>query len=198
MPDHELCRMPSPRHGGDSSGRLAGFGRLVEGPARVDGVTGTDRRGELRQRLPDGIRGTDDERAGPLRLVGSSSPRPGCTHRGRTVLSVAAVAGGDSGAGERTVADRSRCGVHRGCLALHRRITTVRVCRVRRGCGVRVLRPGSRPGTQFTQALRVDWVGLVLAVAVGGLSSAVLVANNLRDIPTDRVAGEDHAGGTTR
>ena len=36
----------------------------------------------------------------------------------------------------------------------------------------------------------MDWVGLVLAVAVGGLSSAVLVANNLRDIPTDRVAGK--------
>ena len=40
-------------------------------------------------------------------------------------------------------------------------------------------------GTQYTQALRVDWVGLVLAVSTGALSSAVLVANNLRDIPTD-------------
>ena len=40
-------------------------------------------------------------------------------------------------------------------------------------------------GTQYTQALRVDWVGVTLAVATGCLSSAVLVANNLRDIPTD-------------
>jgi 1,4-dihydroxy-2-naphthoate octaprenyltransferase len=40
-------------------------------------------------------------------------------------------------------------------------------------------------GTEYTQALRVDWVGLVLAVATGALSSSVLVANNLRDIPTD-------------
>jgi 1,4-dihydroxy-2-naphthoate polyprenyltransferase len=40
-------------------------------------------------------------------------------------------------------------------------------------------------GTEYTQALRVDWVGLVLAVSVGALSSSVLVANNLRDIPTD-------------
>jgi 1,4-dihydroxy-2-naphthoate polyprenyltransferase len=31
----------------------------------------------------------------------------------------------------------------------------------------------------------VDWVGLVLAVSIGALSSSVLVANNLRDIPTD-------------
>jgi 1,4-dihydroxy-2-naphthoate octaprenyltransferase len=45
-------------------------------------------------------------------------------------------------------------------------------------------------GTQYTQALRVDWVGAAAAVAVGALSSAVLVANNLRDIPTDRVAGK--------
>src|SRR6202008_5045863 len=40
-------------------------------------------------------------------------------------------------------------------------------------------------GTQYTQALRVDWVGLGLAVSIGALSSSVLVANNLRDIPTD-------------
>jgi 1,4-dihydroxy-2-naphthoate polyprenyltransferase len=43
-------------------------------------------------------------------------------------------------------------------------------------------------GTEYTQALRIDWVGVVLAVATGSLSSAVLVANNLRDIPTDREA----------
>ena len=43
---------------------------------------------------------------------------------------------------------------------------------------------------QYTQALRIDWVGAVLAVAVGALSSAVLVANNLRDIPTDRDSGK--------
>ena len=43
-------------------------------------------------------------------------------------------------------------------------------------------------GTQYTQASRIDWVGLSLAIATGALSCAVLVANNLRDIPTDRVA----------
>ena len=45
-------------------------------------------------------------------------------------------------------------------------------------------------GTQYVQALRVDWVGVVLAVATGALSSAVLVANNLRDIPTDAQSGK--------
>ena len=45
-------------------------------------------------------------------------------------------------------------------------------------------------GTQYTQALRVDWVGLVLAASTGALSSSVLVANNLRDIPTDAQSGK--------
>src|SRR6202041_2513463 len=45
-------------------------------------------------------------------------------------------------------------------------------------------------GTQYTQALRVDWVGLALAVTTGALSSAVLVANNLRDIPSDGESGK--------
>jgi 1,4-dihydroxy-2-naphthoate polyprenyltransferase len=45
-------------------------------------------------------------------------------------------------------------------------------------------------GTQYTQALRIDWVGVASAVAVGCLSSAVLVANNLRDIPTDKESGK--------
>ena len=36
----------------------------------------------------------------------------------------------------------------------------------------------------------MDWVGLVLAVSIGALSSAVLVANNLRDIPTDAQSGK--------
>ena len=45
-------------------------------------------------------------------------------------------------------------------------------------------------GTQFVQAERVDWVGLVAAIAVGSYSSAVLVANNLRDIDTDPASGK--------
>ncbi|MBF0660665.1 1,4-dihydroxy-2-naphthoate octaprenyltransferase, partial [Rhodococcus sp. (in: high G+C Gram-positive bacteria)] len=45
-------------------------------------------------------------------------------------------------------------------------------------------------GTQFVQAGRVDWAGLACAVAVGSFSSAVLVSNNLRDIPTDTVTGK--------
>lgn len=45
-------------------------------------------------------------------------------------------------------------------------------------------------GTQYVQAETVDWAGLVSAIAVGSFSSAVLVANNLRDIPTDTESGK--------
>ena len=45
-------------------------------------------------------------------------------------------------------------------------------------------------GTQLTQAGRVTWPGVFAAVGVGALASAILVANNLRDIPSDAVAGK--------
>lgn len=45
-------------------------------------------------------------------------------------------------------------------------------------------------GTQLVAADTVDWVGLVCAVAIGCFSSAVLVVNNLRDIPSDTESGK--------
>ncbi len=134
----------------------------------------------------DGIRGTDDDRAGPVRLVGSrlATPRSVLT-AAITGMAVAAVAG----------------------LALAV-LTAPWLIAVGAACiaGAWLYTGGSKPygyagfgevavfvffglvavlGTQYTQALRVDWVGLVLAVSTGALSSSVLVANNLRDIPTD-------------
>ena len=139
----------------------------------------------------DGIRGTDDERAGPLRLVGSRLAAP------RSVLTAAAVSLGIAAAAGMALALYSApwlivVGV--ACIA-----------------GAWLYTGGSRPygyrglgevavfvffglvavlGTQYVQALRVDWVGVVLAVAAGSLSSAVLIANNLRDIPTDARSGK--------
>jgi len=139
----------------------------------------------------DGIRGTDDERAGPLRLVGSRLATP------RSVLAAAAVSLGVAAAGGVVLAVASApwlIAVGAVCIA-----------------GAWLYTGGSRPygyrglgevavfvffglvavlGTQYVQALRVDWVGAVLAVATGSLSSAVLVANNLRDIPTDARSGK--------
>lgn len=139
----------------------------------------------------DGIRGTDDERAGPLRLVGARLAPP------RAVLTAAVVSlgvGATAGVALAVVSAPWLIAVGVLCVA-----------------GAWLYTGGSRPygyagfgevavfvffglvavlGTQYTQALRVDWVGVAAAVAVGSLSSAVLVANNLRDIPTDRVAGK--------
>ncbi|KSW21787.1 1,4-dihydroxy-2-naphthoate polyprenyltransferase [Cellulomonas sp. B6] len=45
-------------------------------------------------------------------------------------------------------------------------------------------------GTTFTQVGHVTWPAVVGAVAVGLLACALLMANNLRDVPTDAVVGK--------
>ncbi|MDT5100814.1 MAG: 1,4-dihydroxy-2-naphthoate polyprenyltransferase [Mycobacterium sp.] len=137
----------------------------------------------------DGIRGTDDVRAGPLRLVGSRLATP------RSVLTAAMVSFALAAAAGLTLAVVSApwlIAVGVVCIAGAWLYTGGKKPYGYLGLGevavfvffglVAVL------GTQYTQALRVDWVGLALAVALGSLSSAVLVANNLRDIPTDKEA----------
>lgn len=137
----------------------------------------------------DGVRGTDDVRAGPLRLVGSRLATP------RSVLTAALVSFGVAGASGLALAIVSApwlIAVGGVCIAGAWLYTGGKKPYGYLGLGevavfvffglVAVL------GTQYTQALRVDWVGLALAVATGSLSSAVLVANNLRDIPTDKQA----------
>jgi 1,4-dihydroxy-2-naphthoate polyprenyltransferase len=139
----------------------------------------------------DGIRGTDDVRAGPLRLVGSKLAAP------RAVLTAAVVSLGVAAVAGVVLAWFSApwlIAVGAACIA-----------------GAWLYTGGAKPygylglgevavfvffglvavlGTQYTQALRVDFVGLALAVVMGSLSSAVLVANNLRDIPTDKQSGK--------
>ena len=139
----------------------------------------------------DGIRGTDDDRAGPVRLVGSRLAAP------RSVLAASMV----------SLAIAAVAGVALALASQPWLIAVGAVCIV----GAWLYTGGSRPygyrglgevavfvffglvavlGTQYVQALRIDWVGVVLAVATGSLSSAVLVANNLRDIPTDTGSGK--------
>ncbi|MEU4808320.1 1,4-dihydroxy-2-naphthoate polyprenyltransferase [Nocardia fluminea] len=139
----------------------------------------------------DGIRGTDDVRVGPLRLVGSKLASPRAV-RTAAVLSLAIGAV----AGLVLAVTTAWWLVLIGALCL---------------AGAWFYTGGSKPygysgfgeiavfvffgliavlGTQYVQALRVDWVGLLLAIGVGAFSSAVLVANNLRDIPTDTESGK--------
>ncbi|MGB6109306.1 MAG: 1,4-dihydroxy-2-naphthoate polyprenyltransferase [Mycobacterium sp.] len=139
----------------------------------------------------DGIRGTDDERAGPLRLVGSKLAAPGSVLTAAVIsLILAAIAGltlsllsapwliavgaaGIAAAWGYTGGSRPYGYAGFGEVAVFVFFGLVAVL-----------------GTQYTQALRIDLVGVTLAVATGALSSAVLVANNLRDIPTDAVTGK--------
>jgi 1,4-dihydroxy-2-naphthoate octaprenyltransferase len=139
----------------------------------------------------DGIRGTDDNRAGPVRLVGARLAAP------RSVLAAAVT----------SLAVGAAAGLALALLSAPWLIAVGGACIA----GAWLYTGGSRPygyagfgevavfvffglvavlGTQYTQALRVDWVGAVLAVSIGALSSAVLVANNLRDIPTDTESGK--------
>ncbi|OBF95538.1 1,4-dihydroxy-2-naphthoate polyprenyltransferase [Mycobacterium sp. 852002-51152_SCH6134967] len=139
----------------------------------------------------DGIRGTDDVRAGPLRLVGSKVATP------RAVLTAAVV----------SLAVAAIAGLVLAAVSAPWLIAVGAVCIA----GAWLYTGGSKPygylglgevavfvffglvavlGTQYTQALRIDWVGGAIAVAMGSMSSAVLVANNLRDIPTDKESGK--------
>lgn len=139
----------------------------------------------------DGIRGTDDERVGPLRLVGSGVAAPAAV-RGAAVASLAL--GAVSGLVLAAFSAWWLILIGAVCLAGAWFYTGGSKPYGYRGFGeiavfvffglVAVL------GTQFVQAGRVDWAGFALAVGVGAFSSAVLVANNLRDIPTDTETGK--------
>jgi 1,4-dihydroxy-2-naphthoate polyprenyltransferase len=139
----------------------------------------------------DGVRGTDDERVGPLRLVGSGVARP------RQVL--AAALGCFLAA---AVAGLVLAAVTTWWLLL---VGGVAIAAAWFYTG------GSRPygyralgeisvfvffglvavlGTVYVQVEGLPWEAWLAAVPVGLLACGLLVANNLRDIPTDRVSGK--------
>lgn len=140
----------------------------------------------------DGVRGVDtDERVGPRRAVASGLVPPGRMRAGMLgTLAVAGVAG----------------------IALAA-ATTWWLLAVGAACALAAVgySGGPRPyasaglgevfvfaffgvvatvGSQFVQDVRVDAVALVASVPVGLLAVAILVVNNLRDVPTDRATGK--------
>jgi len=140
----------------------------------------------------DGVRGTDDDRTGPMRLVGSGAATPAAV---RTValgwLLLAVLAGA-------------------ALVVLSGRwwlFAVGAVCVL----GAWFYTGGKRPygylglgevavfvffgpvavlGTTYTQAGRVSGLAVVASIGVGLLSTSVLVANNLRDVHTDAPAGK--------
>ena len=139
----------------------------------------------------DGVRGTDERRVGPVRLVGSGLVPPrrvlaaalGCfaaacvaglvlaivTSWWLIPLGAAAVAaawfytGGDRPYGYRALGEVS--------VFLFFGLAAV-------------------AGTAYVQMDRVAWLALAAAVPIGLLACALLVINNLRDIPTDAATGK--------
>jgi 1,4-dihydroxy-2-naphthoate octaprenyltransferase len=139
----------------------------------------------------DGVRGTDDERVGPMRLVGSGRATPAAV-KGAAFLAfgVAAVAG------LVLAATTAWWLVAVGLVSI---------------VAAWFYTGGSKPygylglgevmvfcffglvavlGTVYVQTEDWQWPGLYAAVGIGALACAILVANNLRDIPTDTVAGK--------
>jgi 1,4-dihydroxy-2-naphthoate octaprenyltransferase len=140
----------------------------------------------------DGIRGTDDERVGPFRLTGSKAAPPAQVRSAAfAAFAVAALAGlvlvALSGAwwlllvGAAAVAAAwFYTGGPRpyGYAGLGEVFVFVFFGLVA------VL------GTTYTQAGRISTAAVAAAVAIGSLACAILVANNLRDVPTDALAGK--------
>jgi 1,4-dihydroxy-2-naphthoate octaprenyltransferase len=140
----------------------------------------------------DGIRGTDDDRVGPFRLTGSRAATPAQVKQAAfAAFGVAAVAG---------LALVSLSGqwwlllVGVACILAAWFYTGGRRPYGYAGLGeiavfiffglVAVL------GTTYTQTGTLSWPAFAGAVGIGALACAVLVVNNLRDIPTDALAGK--------
>ena len=140
----------------------------------------------------DGVRGTDDNRVGPFRLVGGGAAEPGAVKRA-AFLSFGAAA----------VFGLVLVGLSQAWWLLIVGVASVLAAWGYTG--------GRRPygylglgdvfvfvffglvatlGTTYTQALTLSPASWAGAIATGLIADALLMANNVRDIPTDTVAGK--------
>jgi 1,4-dihydroxy-2-naphthoate octaprenyltransferase len=139
----------------------------------------------------DGIRGTDADRVGPMRLVGSGAATP------RQVLTATVLAFAVAGVAGLALAALSSWWlllVGAACIAAAWTYTGGPIPYGYRALGelfvfvffglVAVV------GTTFVQTRSVEPLAFAAAVPVGLLIVAILVANNLRDIPGDEAVGK--------
>jgi 1,4-dihydroxy-2-naphthoate octaprenyltransferase len=139
----------------------------------------------------DGIRGTDADRVGPMRLVGSGAASPGAV---RTAAFLAFGVAGVAGLVLAATTAWWLLAVGVACVVAAWFYTG-----------------GSRPygymalgevmvfvffglvaviGTTYVQTESWEAGAGYAGIGIGALACAILVVNNLRDIPTDRVAGK--------
>lgn len=140
----------------------------------------------------DGVRGTDDDRVGPFRLTGSRSAAPGTVKRaaflalglggalGLVLIAIAGIwwtvivgAAAIAAAWFYTGGKRPY-----GYLGLGELFVFIFFGLVAVG------------GTAYAITLRVSWVAILAACAIGLLAVVIMLTNNLRDLPTDAVAGK--------
>ena len=139
----------------------------------------------------DGIRGTDTQRVGPLRLVGSGVSSPAAVKR--AALAAFAVA---AATGLVLAALTTWWLVAIGAAAM---LAAWFYTGGARPYGYRALGELSvfvffglvaTIGTAYVQVERVTATAVAGGVGCGALACALLVVNNLRDIPTDSVTGK--------
>jgi 1,4-dihydroxy-2-naphthoate octaprenyltransferase len=140
----------------------------------------------------DGIRGTDGQRVGPVRLVGQHLANPD-----NVKLMAFAFFGFAALVGLALVAlSEAWVMIPLGALAVFAawKYTGGDNPYGYRGLGevyvFLFFGLMATLGTLYTQAKELTGVGLAGAVGVGAIASAILVVNNLRDIPTDRESGK--------
>jgi 1,4-dihydroxy-2-naphthoate octaprenyltransferase len=140
----------------------------------------------------DGVRGTDDHRVGPLRLTGSGAARPWQVKNAAFACLALAMAAGALLVVLSQAWFLLLVGV--GCVAAAWGYTGGRNPYGYLGLGdvfvfvffglVATL------GTTYTQAGALSAAAWIGAVCTGLIAVALLMANNVRDIPTDREAGK--------
>jgi 1,4-dihydroxy-2-naphthoate octaprenyltransferase len=140
----------------------------------------------------DGVRGTDAARVGPRRLVASGTATPGAVRAAATLaLGVAALAGVALVA---LIGQWWLLAVGAAAIAAAWFYTGGRSPYGYRGLGEVAVFVFfglvATVGTAYAQTLAVTWPAVVGGVAMGCFACAILMANNLRDIPTDRATGK--------
>jgi 1,4-dihydroxy-2-naphthoate octaprenyltransferase len=139
----------------------------------------------------DGIKGTDKDRVGPMRLVGSGAATPEAVKRAALIAIAIAVVAGVS-----LAARSSWILIALGALSI---IAAWTYTGGPKPYGYFALGEVSvfiffglvaTLGTYFTHVGSISFEVLLASFAMGCLASAILVLNNLRDLEKDKLAGK--------